>query len=69
MKKAVLFVFILWASTLCGFSQLPAQTISSAFKGDIYNPGTLKPTDSRLKVKVGDKAPDFELIKAEAKSA
>lgn len=27
----------------------------------IYNPGKLKPVDSRLKVKVGDKAPDFSL--------
>jgi peroxiredoxin len=34
---------------------------SEAFKGNIYNPGNLKPTDSVLKVKVGDKAPDFTL--------
>lgn len=34
---------------------------SEAFKENIYNPGTLKPTDSTLKVKVGDKAPDFTL--------
>jgi peroxiredoxin len=27
----------------------------------IYNPGRLKPVDSKLKVKVGDKAPDFTL--------
>ncbi len=35
--------------------------ISDAFKQNIYNPGTLKPTDSVLKVKVGDYAPDFSL--------
>jgi peroxiredoxin (alkyl hydroperoxide reductase subunit C) len=28
---------------------------------NIYDPGTLKPTDSRLKVKVGQRAPDFAL--------
>ncbi|MBW1841817.1 MAG: peroxiredoxin [Deltaproteobacteria bacterium] len=34
---------------------------SEAFKDNIYNPGTLKPTDSTLKVRVGQKAPDFTL--------
>jgi peroxiredoxin (alkyl hydroperoxide reductase subunit C) len=34
---------------------------SEAFKNNIYNPGDLKPIDSVLKVKVGDKAPDFTL--------
>jgi len=34
---------------------------SEAFKENIYDPGTLKPVDSTLKVKVGDKAPDFTL--------
>jgi len=38
-----------------------AQTISEAYKGNIYQPGKLKPTDSVLKVKVGDPAPDFTL--------
>ena len=28
---------------------------------NIYNPGKLKPIDSTLKVKIGDKAPDFTL--------
>ena len=35
--------------------------VSGAFKDNIFNPGTLKPTDSVLKVKVGDRAPDFTL--------
>jgi peroxiredoxin (alkyl hydroperoxide reductase subunit C) len=35
--------------------------ISDAFKQNIYNVGTLKPVDSILKVKVGDRAPDFTL--------
>ena len=43
----------LWSATAFG--------LSDAFKNNIYNPGLLKPTDSVLKVKVGDKAPDFSL--------
>ncbi len=35
--------------------------LSDAYKGNIYNPGELKPTDSVLAVKVGEKAPDFTL--------
>ncbi|MFH1351916.1 MAG: peroxiredoxin [Pseudomonadota bacterium] len=38
-----------------------ALSRSMAFKDDIYSPGQLKPTDSVLKVKVGDKAPNFTL--------
>jgi peroxiredoxin len=39
----------------------PAFCLSDVFKNNIYNPGLLKPTDSVLKVKVGDRAPDFSL--------
>lgn len=35
--------------------------MSEAFKNNIFNPGHLKPVDSILKVKVGDKTPDFVL--------
>jgi peroxiredoxin (alkyl hydroperoxide reductase subunit C) len=34
---------------------------SAAFKDNIFNPGQLKPIDSKLKVKIGDQAPDFTL--------
>ncbi len=34
---------------------------SEMFKDYIYQPGTLKPVDSKPKLKVGDKAPDFTL--------
>lgn len=34
---------------------------SSAFRGNIYDPGMLKPVDSKLRFRVGDKAPDFTL--------
>jgi peroxiredoxin (alkyl hydroperoxide reductase subunit C) len=42
-------------------SMATGQTISEAFKGNIYQPGKLKPTDSVLKVNVGDGAPLFTL--------
>lgn len=38
-----------------------AQTHSEAYKDNIYSTGGLKPVDSVLKVKVGDRAPDFTL--------
>jgi peroxiredoxin len=38
-----------------------AYSLSEQFKGKIYNPGTLKPIDSIVKLKVGDRAPDFSL--------
>ncbi len=56
MKKAAffttLFIF-LFAFNTFGASQ--------AFKNNIYNPGELKPVDSVLKVRTGQKAPDFTL--------
>ena len=36
-------------------------SLSEAYKENIYNPGRLKPIDSRLKVQVGQRAPDFKL--------
>ena len=42
-------------------SSQAAFGISDAFKNNIYNPGLLKPIDSVLKLKVGDRAPDFTL--------
>ncbi len=40
---------------------VPAWGLSEAYKENVYNPGKLKATDSTLKVKVGDPAPDFSL--------
>ena len=40
---------------------VPAFGGSAAFKENIYNPGQLKPIDSKLKVKIGDPAPGFTL--------
>lgn len=38
-----------------------AFSLSDAYKNNIYQVGTLKPTDSRLNVKLGEKAPGFTL--------
>jgi cytochrome oxidase Cu insertion factor (SCO1/SenC/PrrC family) len=35
--------------------------LSGAFKDNIYNQGKLKPIDSTVKIKVGEKVPDFIL--------
>ena len=51
----VIGIFLLLVSPATG------QTISEAYKGNIYQPGKLKPTDSVLKVRAGDQAPDFTL--------
>lgn len=37
------------------------MALSEAYKDNIYSPGKLKATDSKLKVKIGQKAPDFTL--------
>ncbi|MFB0522015.1 MAG: peroxiredoxin [Desulfatiglandales bacterium] len=60
MKKNLYLIFLvaviaLFSMRAIGLSQVPRQ--------DIYNPGLLKPTDSTLKVKVGDPLPDFSLPK------
>lgn len=58
MKKLLMTI----AAGLIVFMHLTAaHGASEAFKGNIYNPGQLKPVDSTLKVKVGDLAPDFTL--------
>ena len=52
--SAFVITFILTANN-------PAYSLSNAYKDNIYDPGILKPVDSVLKVKVGEKAPDFAL--------
>jgi peroxiredoxin len=56
MKKTA----ILATMVFCFFAS-NSYAASDAFKDNIYNPGALKPVDSVLKVKVGQKAPDFTL--------
>ena len=52
------FIFAAWLM----LSLTPnAFGISDAYKNNIYNPGILKATDSKVKVKIGQKAPGFTL--------
>jgi len=53
VATAAIVLVLSWSTTAFGISQ--------AFKENIYNPGLLKPTDSVLKVKAGEYAPDFSL--------
>ena len=53
INPITVLILLLSAATVFGASE--------AFKGNIYNPGQLKPVDSALKVKVGQAAPDFTL--------
>jgi peroxiredoxin len=60
---AVKRYYRLWAVVMATLFVISGNAFgrSEAFKNNIYDPGTLKPTDSTLKVKVGEKAPDFTL--------
>jgi peroxiredoxin (alkyl hydroperoxide reductase subunit C) len=59
MKTIIRMLFIFIMALILTPYQVYGR--SDAFKDNIYNPGRLKPTDSVLKVKVGDRAPDFQL--------
>ena len=54
MKIQGLILGIIWLL-------IPSVTAAQNLSESIYNPGQLKPVDSRLKVAVGDAAPDFTL--------
>ncbi len=60
MKKTFVITGI---TVLLTFLVLSSNALSrsEAYKENIYDPGQLKPTDSILKVKVGDPAPGFTL--------
>ena len=62
MKKSRLACLI-WTFGVLSFFIFTsvAYATSEAYKENIYQVGTLKPIDSVLKVKVGDRAPDFTL--------
>jgi len=61
MKRQGFLVVALGIIWITLVSTTTAFGISQAYKGNIYNPGLLKPTDSTLKVKAGECAPDFSL--------
>lgn len=54
-------VFIVGIFILLFGHSASANAGSAAYGNKIYNPGKLKPVDSRLTVKTGEKAPDFVL--------
>ena len=59
-KRLVNLIWIIGVLSVFISSSI-AYAISEAYKENIYQVGTLKPTDSVLKVKVGNRAPDFTL--------
>ena len=60
MKKTLIITGITGLFALL-FLTSNALSRSEAYKESIYDPGQLKPTDSQLKVGVGDPAPGFTL--------
>ena len=60
MIKKIHFIWIVCVVTLI-FSTPNVHSKSDVFKENIFDLGHLKPSDSILKVKVGDHAPDFAL--------
>ena len=57
LANLILIIVVISVSTYTSM----AYGLSEAFKENIYQVGTLKPVDSVLKVKVGNRAPDFTL--------
>jgi peroxiredoxin (alkyl hydroperoxide reductase subunit C) len=61
-KRAKIKVLLFGCAVLAALAiTTAAWAISDAYKENIYNPGALKPIDSKLKVRVGQLAPDFTL--------
>jgi peroxiredoxin (alkyl hydroperoxide reductase subunit C) len=62
MKKIIRVDLVLISMAISIGAFIPAvDGASDAFKENIYKVGALKPVDSKLNVKVGDRAPDFTL--------
>jgi len=57
MKQIVFALLLTWTAVFAAAG--PANARSDAFKENIYDQGTMKPRDSELKVKAGDRAPHF----------
>jgi peroxiredoxin (alkyl hydroperoxide reductase subunit C) len=56
-----IFALGMIANLILVFLLSPVFGASAAYKDNIYNPGQLKPIDSKLRVSVGEPAPDFTL--------
>jgi len=61
MKKKKIFSILLLSFSMLLLNINPARAVSEQFKDKIYNPGILKPIDSKTNLKPGMKAPDFTL--------
>ena len=61
MRRLVISLCLLQLALLIPAVGQGAVARSEAYRENIYDPGVLKPTDSVLKVRVGQKAPDFTL--------
>ncbi len=61
MKRTLAGVLTILFLALTLSSGVEGRTISSAFSEAVYDPGALKPIDSKLKVRLGQKAPSFSL--------
>ncbi len=62
MNHLKMFLGFFLLAALVSFGSVgPVFSRSEAFKENIFSTGQLKPTDSKLKVRVGGKAPDFTL--------
>ncbi|MFO7598942.1 MAG: peroxiredoxin [Candidatus Desulfacyla sp.] len=59
MKRIAIALLLGWTAVFAAATNGSAR--SDAFKENIYDQGPLKPNDSKLKVGVGEKAPDFSL--------
>ncbi len=61
MNKQYPLCLFIFSICLIAFSAEHVYSLSQVFQDNIYDPGELKPMDSTLKVKVGQKAPNFTL--------
>lgn len=61
LRRLVISLCLLQLALLIPAVGQGAVARSEAYRENIYDPGVLKPTDSVLKVRVGQKAPDFTL--------
>jgi peroxiredoxin len=61
IQKEKYLPMVLSVMVACIFVTIDTRAASEQFKGKIYNPGILKPVDSKTHLKVGMKAPDFTL--------
>ncbi len=60
-KKTLSYIILLGLMLFLWIYTQDIYGVSEVFKENIYPVGKLKPIDSQLKLKVGDRAPDFTL--------